>query len=47
MFINHPTRSEIKERPELDLNQLASYFVNESVVWKDDGPYGPGLYQEA
>ena len=47
MFINHPTRSEIKERPERDLHQLAAYFVNESAVWKDDGTYGPGLYQEA
>ena len=47
MFINHPTRSEIKERPERDLNQLAAYFTKESATWDDNGPYGPGLYQEA
>lgn len=47
MFINHPTRSELKERPERDLNQLAAYFIDETAVWKDDGIYGPGLYQTA
>ncbi len=47
MFINHPTRSELKERPERDLNQLAAYFINEKAVWNDNGIFGPGLYQEA
>lgn len=47
MFINHPTRSELKERPERDLNQLAAYFTEDAATWKDDGVYGPGLYQTA
>lgn len=47
MYINHATRSELKERPEQDLNQLAAYFVKESAWWDDNGIYGPGLYQEA
>lgn len=47
MFINHPSRSEAKDRPERDLNQLAGYLVKESAYWDDNGIYGPGLYQEA
>ena len=47
MFLNHPTRTEMKERPERDVTHLAAYFVKESAWWDDSGIYGPGLYQEA
>lgn len=47
MFINHPTKQEMRERPERDLSQLAAYFVEDTAVWQDTGPYGPGLYQTA
>ena len=47
MFINHPSRAELKERPERDLNQLAAYFVEDQATWQDNGIYGPGLYQTA
>jgi len=47
MFLNHPTRTEMKERPERDVTHVAAYFVKESAWWDDNGVYGPGLYQEA
>ena len=47
MYLNHPTRTEMKERPERDVTHMAAYFIKESAWWDDSGEYGPGLYQEA
>lgn len=46
MFTNHPTRSEVKERPERDLNQLAGYLLSDA-KYERNGQYGPGLYADA
>lgn len=46
MFLNHPTRSEAKERPERDLNQLAGYLSTDA-KYERNGAYGPGLYADA
>jgi len=46
MFLNHPTRSEVKERPERDLNQLAGYLSSDA-KYERNGAYGPGLYADA
>jgi len=43
---NHPTPVEEAERPEGNLNDLASEFVSDA-HWMDNGPKGPGLYADA
>lgn len=46
MSWNHPTSMEEAERPEGDLNDLASELVS-NAQWMDNGPKGPGLYADA
>jgi hypothetical protein len=46
MLWNHPTVTEEAERPEGDLNDLASELVSDA-RWMDNGPKGPGLYADA
>jgi hypothetical protein len=46
MFWNHPTLTEESERPEGDLNFLASELVSDA-RYQASGPAGPGLYAEA
>ena len=46
MYLNHATASELKERPERDLNSLAGYLNKDGAWWDEDGHLGPGLYQE-
>lgn len=46
MLWNHPTAVEEAERPEGDLNDLASELVSDA-RWMDNGPKGPGLYADA
>ena len=46
MYLNHSTRSEQKERPERDLNDLAGYLNRDSAWYDENGHLGPGLYQE-
>lgn len=43
---NHPTTAEEAERPEGDLNALASELVSDA-RWMDRGPKGAGLYADA
>jgi hypothetical protein len=43
---NHPTATEEAERPEGDLNDLASELVTDA-RWIDNGPKGSGLYADA
>lgn len=43
---NHPTPTEEADRPEGDLNALASELVSDA-RWMDRGPKGPGLYADA
>lgn len=43
---NHPTTTEEAERPEGDLNALASELVSDA-RWMDRGPKGAGLYADA
>ena len=47
MYLNHATASELKERPERDLNSLAGYLNKDGAWWDENGPMGAGLYQEA
>jgi hypothetical protein len=46
MYINHPTDTELQERPERDLRDLAA-VLSENAAWDDNGPKGPGLYASA
>lgn len=43
MYWNHATRSELKERPERDMNALAAVLVSDP-VYDEKGKEGPGLY---
>jgi len=45
MMWNHPTSMEEAERPEGDLNDLASELVTDA-RWMDNGPKGAGLYAD-
>jgi hypothetical protein len=45
MYINHPSKSELKERPERDLNNLAGYLTTDG-RYEANGAYGPGIYSE-
>jgi hypothetical protein len=46
MLWNHPTDTQESERPEGDLNDLASELVTPA-RWQDNGPAGAGLYADA
>lgn len=46
MFMNHPTKTEQRERPERSVEDLAGYLNKESAWWDENGPLGPGLYQQ-
>jgi len=46
MFINHATEAEEADRPEGDLNSLAS-VLNGDAYWNENGPKGPALYGDA
>ncbi len=46
MFLNHATETEQLERPEGDVNDLASVLAKDA-YWDQNGPVGPGLYSEA
>lgn len=45
MHLNHPSRSELKERPERSLNDLAGYLTSDG-RYEANGAYGPGIYAE-
>jgi hypothetical protein len=46
MMFNHTSESELVDRPEGDINNLAG-VLTVNAVWKDSGPKGPGVYSEA
>ncbi len=46
MYLNHATETEQIERPEGDVNDLASVLAKDA-YWDENGPVGPGLYSEA
>jgi hypothetical protein len=46
MFWNHATMTEIAERPEGDLHELAAELVS-NARWQKDHPAGAGLYADA
>lgn len=46
MHWDHPTKTELKERPERSLKSLAAVFISEG-QYLPDGPYGSGVYARA
>jgi len=46
MFIDHPTESEERERPERSVRDLAGELV-EDAAWDPVNAFGPGLYSKA
>jgi hypothetical protein len=46
MHIDHPSKSEERERPERSLQTLAAVTVTPA-EWQEAGPAGPGLYAQA
>lgn len=46
MYLDHPTVSEARERPERSIKDLAAVTVSDP-VFKEDGVAGPGLYAKA
>jgi len=46
MYLDHPTVSEAKERPERSVKDLAAVTISDP-VFKEDGVAGPGLYARA
>lgn len=46
MFIDHPTESEERERPERSVRDLAGELV-EDAAWDPYNAFGPGLYSRA
>lgn len=46
MYWNHATESELAERPERDLRDLAAVLESDA-RWEANGPDGPGLYADA
>lgn len=45
MHLNHPSRSELKERPERSLTDLVGYLTTNG-RYESNGAYGPGIYAE-
>lgn len=46
MYLDHPTKSEDKERPERSVKDLAAVTTSQA-EYKEDGKNGPGLYAYA
>lgn len=46
MYLDHPTESEAKERPERSVRDLAAVTVSQP-EFREDGLHGPGLYARA
>lgn len=46
MYLDHPTESESKERPERSVRDLAAVTVS-TPEFREDGLHGPGLYAKA
>jgi len=46
MYLDHPTQSEAKERPERSVRDLAAVTVS-TPEFREDGAAGPGLYARA
>lgn len=46
MYLDHPTASEAKERPERSIKDLAAVTISDP-VYQEDGARGPGLYAKA
>jgi hypothetical protein len=46
MFWNHPSKYEVRERPERDLRDLAA-VLTEDAHWDESGSKGPGVYSRA
>lgn len=46
MYLDHPTETEMKERPERSLRDLAAVTISDP-VFREDGKAGPGLYARA
>jgi len=46
MYWNHPTKTEVRERPERDLRDLAGELVS-AARYEKNGRVGPGLYADA
>jgi hypothetical protein len=46
MYLDHPTESESRERPERSVKDLAAVTIS-SPVFQEDGKAGPGLYAKA
>lgn len=44
-YIDHPTESELHERPERSIKDLAATLAGDA-QWLPNGPEGPGLYAE-
>lgn len=46
MYLDHPTESEARERPERSVRDLAAVTVS-TPEFREDGTHGPGLYAKA
>lgn len=46
MYLDHPTESELKERPERSVRDLAAVTISDP-VYEEKGKAGPGLYARA
>jgi len=46
MYLDHPTESEMKERPERSVRDLAAVTIS-TPVYQEQGKAGPGLYAKA
>ena len=46
MYMDHPTESESRERPERSVRDLAG-VIDSTPVYEEKGPAGPGLYADA
>lgn len=45
MYLNHSTKSEMRERPERSVSDLAGFLISNG-KYQNHGTYGPGIYAE-
>jgi len=46
MYLDHPTETEARDRPERSVRDLAAVTISDA-VYQESGPTGPGLYARA
>lgn len=46
MYLDHPTESESRERPERSVRDLAAVIIS-TPEYREEGPAGPGLYAKS